>query len=75
MAVNDSISCTLIVTNTTTAYYASAFTIDGTSVTPKWQNGTAPTSGNTSALDIYTFVIIKTAASTYTVLASQTKFA
>jgi len=75
MAVNDSISCTLIVTNTTTAYYASAFTIDGTSVTPKWQNGAAPTSGNTSALDIYTFVIIKTAASTYTVLASQTKFA
>ena len=75
MATNDSISCTLIVTNTTTAYYASAFTIDGTSVTPKWQNGAAPTSGNTSALDIYTFVIIKTAASTYTVLASQTKFA
>ena len=75
MAVNDSISCTLIVTNTTTAYYASAFTIDGTSVTPKWQGGTAPTSGNASSIDSYTFVIIKTAASTYTVLASQTKFA
>lgn len=75
MATNDSISCTLIVTNTTTAYYASAFTIDGTSVTPKWQGGTAPTSGNASSIDSYTFVIIKTAASTYTVLASQTKFA
>jgi hypothetical protein len=75
MATNDSISCTLIVTNSTTAYYASAFTIDGVSVTPKWQGGSAPTSGDVSALDSYTFVIIKTASATYTVLASVTKFA
>ena len=75
MAVGDSISCTMIVTNSTTAYYPSAFTIDGTSVTPKWQGGSAPTSGDASALDSYTFVIIKTASATYTVLASQTKFA
>ena len=75
MAVGDSMSCTMIVTNSTTAYYPSAFTIDGTSVTPKWQGGTAPTSGDASALDSYTFVIIKTASATYTVLASQTKFA
>ena len=75
MSTNDSISCTMIVTNTTTAYYPSAFTIDGTSVTPKWQGGTAPTSGDASAIDSYTFVIIKTASATYTVLASVTKFA
>ena len=76
MAVGDSMSCTMIVTNSTTAYYPSAFTIDGTSVTPKWQGGTAPTSGDASAIDSYTYVIIKTAATpTYTVLASQTKFA
>jgi len=75
MAVGDSISCTMVVTNSATAYYPSAFTIDGTSVTPKWQGGTAPTSGDASALDSYTFVIIKTASATYTVLASQTKFA
>ncbi len=74
MATNDSISCTLIVTNSTTAYYPTAYTIDGTSVTPKWQGGTAPTAGDASALDVYTFVIIKTASATYTVLASQTKF-
>ena len=74
MAVGDSMSCTMIVTNSTTAYYPSAFTIDGTSVTPKWQGGSAPTSGDASALDSYTFVIIKTASATYTVLASQTKF-
>jgi hypothetical protein len=75
MSVGDSISCTMVVTNTTTAYYPSAFTIDGTSVTPKWQGGTAPASGNVSSIDSYTFVIIKTASATYTVLASQTKFA
>jgi len=75
MATNDSLSCTLITTNTTTAYYPSAFTIDGTSVTPKWQGGTAPTSGNASSIDSYTFVIIKTGSAVYTILASQTKFA
>lgn len=75
LATGDSVSCTLVVTNSTTAYYPSAFTIDGTSVTPKWQGGTAPTSGDASALDSYTFVIIKTASATYTVLATQTKFA
>jgi hypothetical protein len=74
MATNDAISLTLMVTNSTTAYYPTAFTIDGTSVTPKWQGGTAPTSGNISSIDIYNFVIIKTASATYTVLASQSQF-
>jgi hypothetical protein len=55
----------------------SAITVDGTGtgVTTKWQGGTAPTSGNASSIDSYTYVIIKTASATYTVLASQTKFA
>jgi hypothetical protein len=75
MAIGDSISCTLITAQGSTAYYNSAVTIDGTSVTPKWQGGTAPTSGNASSLDVYTYVIYKTASATYTVLASQTKFA
>lgn len=75
MSTGDSISCTLLTTNSTTAYYPSAFTVDGTSVTPKWQGGTAPTSGDVSALDSYTFVIIKTASATYTILATATKFA
>ena len=53
----------------------SAVTIDGTSVTPKWQGGTAPTKGNVSGIDSYTYVIVKTASATYTVLATQTQFA
>ena len=75
MAVGQSITLTLMVTQGATAYYASAHQIDGNSVTPKWQGGTAPTAGNASGIDIYTYVIIKTAATpTYTVLAAQTKF-
>ena len=76
LAVGDSMTLTFMVTQGTTAYYASAHQIDGSSVTPKWQGGTAPAAGNASSIDIYTYVIIKTAATpTYTVLASQTKFA
>jgi hypothetical protein len=62
-------------TNGTTAYYPTAFQVDGTAVTPKWVNGTAPSAGNASSIDVYTYNIIKTAANTYTVLASQSRFA
>ena len=75
MSTGESISATFLVTQGSTAYYNSAVTIDGTSVTPKWQGGTAPTSGNASSTDCYTYVIQKTGSATYVVLASQTKFA
>ena len=75
MSVGDSMSCTLLTTQGSTAYYNSAVTIDGTSVTPKWQGGTAPTSGNASSVDCYTYVIQKTGSATFAVLASLTKFA
>lgn len=73
--VGDSITVTFKVTNGATAYYQTAFQIDGAAVTPKWQGGLAPTGGNASSIDVYTFNIVKTAATpTYTVFASQTKF-
>jgi hypothetical protein len=75
MSTGESLSATFLVTNGTTAYYNSAVTVDGVSVTPKWQGGTAPTSGNASSIDSYTYVIIKTGSAAFTVLASQTKFA
>jgi len=74
MATNDSIAITFMVTQGSTAYYNSAVTIDGTSVTPKWQGGSAPSSGNASGIDVYNYVITKTASATYTVLASITQF-
>ena len=75
LAVNEAITCVLQITNGTTAYYPTAWQIDGTSVTPKWIGGTAPTAGNVSAMDIYTVTIQKTASATYTVIASQVKVA
>jgi hypothetical protein len=75
MTTGESLSVTFLVTQGATAYYNSAVTIDGSSVTPKWQGGTAPTIGNASSVDCYTYVIQKTGAATYVVLASQTQFA
>jgi len=72
----DSITVVFAVTQGATAYYASGFQIDGSAVTPEWQGGSAPSSGNASSIDAYVYTIIKTAATpTYTVLASQTQFA
>ena len=75
MATGESLSVTFLVTNGATAYYNSVVEVDGSSVTPKWQGGSAPTSGNASSIDSYTYVIIKTGSATFTVLASVTKFA
>ena len=75
MSTGESLSVTFLVTNGSTAYYNSAVQVDGSSVTPKWQGGSAPTSGNASSIDSYTYVIIKTGSATFTVLASVTKFA
>ena len=75
LANNQSVTCVFLNTNGATPYYASAITIDGTSVTPKWQGGTAPTAGNASAIDAYSYTIYKTASATYTIFASLTKFA
>jgi len=75
MSTGESMSVTFLVTNGSTAYYNSAVQVDGSSVTPKWQGGSAPTSGNASSIDSYTYVIIKTGSAAFTVLAAQTKFA
>ncbi len=68
------ITVTFLNTNGATAYYNTAVQVDGVSVTPNWQGGTAPTSGNSSSIDSYSYTIIKTAATTFKVLAAQTQF-
>lgn len=76
LATGDAITVTHLVTQGSTAYYNNAVQIDGASVTPKWQNGAAPANGSTNSIDAYTYTIIKTASTpTYTVIASQSKFA
>ena len=73
LPVGDTITLVWLNTNGTTAYYPSTIQIDGTTVTPKVP--AAITAGNASAIDAYSFTIIKTASATYTVLETQTKFA
>ena len=75
MTAGESMTAAALMTQGGTAYYLNSVQIDGTTVTPKWQGGSAPTGGNASSIDVYTFTIIKTAAATFTVLASQTQFA
>jgi hypothetical protein len=74
LAVGDAITLVWLNTNGSTAYYPNVIQIDGSAVTPKVP--AAITAGNASAIDAYSFTIIKTAATpTYTVLETQTKFA
>jgi len=75
LATNDSITVVFFVTNGGTAYYQTGFQVDGNAVTPKWQNGTAPSAGNTNSIDIYSFTIVKTGNAAFTAFGSQTKFA
>lgn len=76
LPVGQALTMVFLNTNGATPYYASAVQVDGSAVTPKWQGGSAPSAGNASSIDAYTFTIIKTAATpTYVVLAAQTRFA
>ena len=77
MTTGDSITVALLSTQGATAYYNTVVQIDGSTsgVTTEWQGGTAPAAGNASGIDVYVYNIIKTASATFTVLASQTKFA
>ena len=75
MDTGESVTIAHIVKQGSSAYYNSAVQIDGSSVTPEWSGGSAPSAGNASSLDVYTYTIIKTGSATFTALASQTQFA
>jgi len=75
MSNGQSITITHLVTQGSTAYYNSAVTVDGSSVTPKWSGGSAPTSGNVNSVDAYTYTLVKTGSGSFTVFASQTRYA
>jgi hypothetical protein len=74
MATGESVTVAFFVTQGSTAYYNSAVTIDGSSVTPKYQGGTAWSAGNASGVDAYTYTIVKTGSAAFTVFAAQTQF-
>lgn len=75
MSTGQQISVVFESPNGATAYYPTAFNIDGSAVVPKWLGGAAPSAGNINSTDVYVYTIRKTGAATFTVLASQSKFA
>lgn len=79
LATGDAITVGWIINNGTTAYYPTTIQIDGSSVTPKWLNNSAPPTASqanqTAGIDAFTLTIIKTASTpTYTVLGSWASY-
>ncbi len=74
MATGESVTVVFLVTQGTTAFLNNIVQVDGTTITPKWQNGSAPTSGNVSSIDAYSYTIVKTANAAFTVFASLVQF-
>jgi hypothetical protein len=74
MSTGQSVTVVFLVTQGATPYYNNALQIDGSSVTPKYQGGTAYTAGNASGIDAYSYTIVKTGSAAFTVFASQTQF-
>lgn len=77
MSTGQSVTVAFLVTQGSTAYFNSSVQVDGTTsgVTTRWQGGTAPAAGNASGVDVYVYTVIKTANATFSVFASQTRFA
>lgn len=75
LVIGESISCAFLATNTGTPYRPTSFTIDGAAASARWQGGVTPSAGNANSVDVYSFTILKTNNATFTLLASQTRFA
>jgi hypothetical protein len=74
MPVSSSMTVTLLVLNAATAYSSSAYQIDGSSITPRWQGGTSG-SANANSIDAHTFTIVKISSTpSYLLLGSITRY-
>ena len=78
MAVGESLTVGQVVTNGGTAYKITGLQIDGTNLwsNVNWAGGSAPSGGNASSKDVYSFTFIRTGsgASDWLILASLTNY-
>ena len=74
LATGEVMTVALLTTQGSTAYYATGIQIDGVSQTVKWSNGTAPSSGTASSIEVYSFSIVKTGNATYSVIGSVSDY-
>jgi hypothetical protein len=72
LTTGDAVTVSWLNTNGATPYYPNVYQVDGTTsgVTVNWSGGTAPSAGNASGIDAYSFTIIKTASATFRILAA-----
>jgi hypothetical protein len=72
LATGDAVTVSWLNTNGATPYYPNVYQVDGTTsgVTVNWSGGTAPSAGNASSIDAYSFTIVKTASATFRILAA-----
>jgi hypothetical protein len=75
MATGEVITVVHLVTLTGAEYRNTVVQVDGSSKTPEWQGGAAPTEGNINSIDSYTYTIIKTGDAAFTVLAALSQYA
>jgi len=72
LTTGDAVTVLWLNTNGATPYYPNVYQVDGTTsgVTVNWSGGTAPSAGNASGIDAYSFTIVKTADATFRILAA-----
>jgi hypothetical protein len=74
MATGQCITVVFMMTTGATGYVVNTFTIDGTTVVPKWANGVSP-APVTNSISVYTLTITKTSATpTYTIIGNYTGY-
>ena len=71
MRVGESLTVAIITTQGAVPFYNNIVQIDGNTIAPRYYGGLSINSGNVNSIDLYTYVIIKTAANTFTVLYSH----
>jgi len=76
LAQSETITVVFAMTNGSSAYYVTTILVDGVVQGAKWVDGSAPTSGTTNSVDVYTVTIHRKTGVTpsYTVFAQVNQF-
>jgi hypothetical protein len=74
LAIGQCVTFTHLVQMGSTAYMPTSVSVDGLVKTELWALGTKPTAGIASAMNCYSYTIIKTADQSFLVLADQSSF-
>jgi hypothetical protein len=72
MAIGQSVTAVFLANQSATPYFNNAVRVDGTTYTPAWQGGAAPTSGTANGTDLYSYTLVKTNEFSFAVFASRT---